>query len=135
MRQTTPATDLAWLLDDLVERVAHVQCGLVLSNDGLLIASSRGVSRDDAEHLAAAACGLQSLAQGTGRYLSGGAVRQTVIELEHAFFLVSNAGYGAYLAVQADAQADIGLIAYEMARLVTSVGVFLSTPIRSWFDH
>jgi len=138
VRQTTPARDLAWLLDDLVERVAHAQCGIVLSNDGLLIASSRGVSREDAEHLAAAACGLQSLARGTGRYIGGGAVRQTVIELEHAFFFVGNAGNGACLAVQAAAEADVGLIAYEMARLITSVGAFLSTPIRSlpdWLDR
>lgn len=132
MTQKTSSTrDLAWLLDDLVERVAHAERGIVLSNDGLLIASSKEMSRDDAEHLAAAASGFQSLARGTGRYLGGGAVRQTVVELETAFFFVMAAGKGACLAVQASAEADVGLIAYEMARLVTSVGKFLSTPIRT----
>lgn len=133
-QQTSAAKDLAWLLDDLVERVAFAERGIVLSNDGLLIASSRGLSREEAEHLAAAAAGFQSLARGTGRFLGGGAVRQTVIELETAFFFVTAAGNGACLAVQATAEADVGLIAYEMARLVTSVGPFLSTTNRSPVD-
>lgn len=132
MTQTTQsARDLAWLLDDLVDRVAHAERGIVLSNDGLLIAASRDLAREEAEHLAAAASGLQSLARGTGRYIGGGAVRQTVVELEQAYFFVTAAGKGACLAVQAGSDADVGLIAYEMARLVTSVGAFLSTPLRS----
>ena len=131
MHKTGSARDLAWLLDDLVDRVAHAEKGIVLSNDGLLIASSRDLTREDAEHLAAAAAGFQSLARGTGRYIGGGTVRQTIIELEKAYFFVTAAGKGACLAVQASADADVGLIAYEMARLVTSVGKFLSTPLRS----
>jgi predicted regulator of Ras-like GTPase activity (Roadblock/LC7/MglB family) len=118
-------------LDDLVDRVAHAEKGIVLSNDGLLIASSKDLSREDAEHLAAAAAGFQSLARGTGRYIGGGTVRQTIVELEKAFFFVTAAGKGACLAVQASADADVGLIAYEMARLVTSVGKYLSTPLRT----
>lgn len=134
-QKTSSARDLAWLLDDLADRVAHVERGIVLSADGLLIASSQGLTREEAEHLAAAASGFQSLARGTGRYLGGGAVRQTIVELESAFFFVTAAGKGACLAVQATADADVGLIAYEMARLVTSVGQFLSTPIRSAIDE
>lgn len=119
------------MLDDLVERVAHAEKGIVLSNDGLLIASSKDLSREDAEHLAAAAAGFQSLARGTGRYIGGGTVRQTIVELEKAFFFVTAAGKGACLAVQASTDADVGLIAYEMARLVTSVGKYLSTSMRT----
>jgi predicted regulator of Ras-like GTPase activity (Roadblock/LC7/MglB family) len=130
-QKTGSARDLAWLLDDLVDRVAHAEKGIVLSNDGLLIASSKDLSREEAEHLAAAAAGFQSLARGTGRYIGGGTVRQTIVELEKAYFFVTAAGKGACLAVQASADADVGLIAYEMARLVTSVGAFLSTPLRS----
>lgn len=129
--QTSNARDLTWLLDDLVDRVAHVEKAVVLSNDGLMVASSKELTREEAEHLAAAAAGFHSLARGTGRYLGGGAVRQTIIELEHAYFFVTAAGKGACLAVQAAAEADVGLIAYEMARLVAAVGSFLSTPLRS----
>lgn len=131
MQKTSSARDLAWLLDDLCDRVAHAEKGIVLSNDGLLIASSRDLSREDAEHLAAAAAGFQSLARGTGRYIGGGTVRQTIVELEKAFFFVTAAGKGACLAVQASVDADVGLIAYEMARLVTSVGRYLSTSMRT----
>jgi predicted regulator of Ras-like GTPase activity (Roadblock/LC7/MglB family) len=126
--------DLAWLLDDLVDRVAHAERGIVLSNDGLLIAASRDLTREEAEHLAAAAAGFQSLARGTGRYIGGGTVQQTIVELEKAYFFVTAAGKGACLAVQAAADADVGLIAYEMARLVASVGKFLSTPLRTMPD-
>lgn len=130
-QKTGSARDLAWLLDDLVERVANAEKAIVLSNDGLLIAASKDLTREEAEHLAAAAAGFQSLARGTGRYIGGGTVRQTIVELEKAFFFVTAAGKGACLAVQASADADVGLIAYEMARLVTSVGKFLSTPLRT----
>jgi hypothetical protein len=129
--QKAGSTDLAWLLDDLVDRVAHTQRGIVLSADGLLIASSRDFTREDAEHLAAAAAGIQSLARGTGRHIGAGTVRQTIVELETAYLLVTAAGKGACLAVQAAAEADVGLVAYEMAMLVTRVGQFLSTPTRS----
>lgn len=125
------AQDLAWLLDDFVERVAHAEKAIVLSNDGLLIASSKDLSHEDAEHLAAAAAGFRSLARGTGRYIGGGTVRQTTVELEKAFFLVTAAGNDACLAVQLSSDAEVGLIAAELARLVTSVATCLSRSSRT----
>jgi uncharacterized protein len=124
------ARDLAWLLDDLVDRVAHAERAIVLSADGLLIASSGGMTREDADHLAAAAAGIQSLARGVGRNIGRGAVRQTIVELETAFMFVTAAGKGACLTVQASADADVGLIAYEMAMLVTRMGQLLTSPTR-----
>ncbi|MEV6931927.1 roadblock/LC7 domain-containing protein [Dactylosporangium sp. NPDC051485] len=121
---------LNWLLDDLVHRVPSVQRSVVLSVDGLMMGASRGLSQEDAEHLSAVAAGFQSLARGAGRHFGGGAVRQTIIEMESAFLFVTAAGRGACLAVLADAEADIGLIAYEMAMLVQRVGETLSTSAR-----
>ena len=123
--KASSVSGLHWLLDDLVDRIAEAKQAVVLSADGLLIASSRGLSREDAEHLSAVAAGFQSLARGVGEHFGGGAVRQTIIELESAFLLVTAAGQGACLAVLADGQADIGLIAYEMAMLITPVGLLL----------
>jgi predicted regulator of Ras-like GTPase activity (Roadblock/LC7/MglB family) len=132
MTQAARATgELNWLLDDLVDRVPHAEQAVLLSADGLLIGGSRGLSREDGEHLAAVASGFQSLARGAGRYFGGGAVRQTIIEMESAFLFVTAAGRGACLAVLGDADADVGLIAYEMAMLVTRVGTYLSTSPRS----
>lgn len=132
---TTQATGSAgrlnWLLDDLTERVPYVQRAVVLSVDGLLMGASKDLTREDAEHLSAVAAGFQSLARGAGRHFGGGAVRQTIIEMESAFLFVTAAGQGACLAVLAEESADIGLIAYEMAMLVIRVGENLSTPVRS----
>ncbi|WP_433223576.1 roadblock/LC7 domain-containing protein [Dactylosporangium sp. CS-047395] len=121
---------LAWLLDDLVGRVPSVQRTVVLSVDGLLLGASAGLSQEDAEHLSAVAAGFQSLARGAGRHFGGGAVRQTIIEMDEAFLFVTAAGRGACLAVLAAADADIGLIAYEMAMLVQRVGANLTAAAR-----
>lgn len=130
-QNTTSVGGLSWLLDDLVDRLTQAEHAVVLSSDGLLIASSRGIIREDGEHLAAVASGFQSLARGAGRHFGGGGVRQVIIEMDAGFLFVTAAGHGACLAVLGADQADVGLIAYEMAMLVTRVGQFLATPARS----
>jgi len=129
--KATSETDLNWLLDNLVERVVAAQHAVVLSADGLLIGKSRQLSRDDSDQLSAMASAFQSLARGTGRHFSGGQVRQTIVEMEHAYLFVTAAGRGACLAVLAAESADVGLIAYEMNLLVKQVGVYLSAAPRN----
>src|ERR1700760_3868035 len=111
-------SELSWLLDDLVKRVPQVAKAVMLTQDGLAIGASAGLSREDAEHLAALAAGFQSMARGAGEHFGGGRVRQTIIEMESAFLFVSAAGHGTCLAVLSSGDADIGLVAYEMAVLV-----------------
>jgi predicted regulator of Ras-like GTPase activity (Roadblock/LC7/MglB family) len=123
--------ELNWLLDTLVTGVPQVRQVAVLSSDGLLVGSSTGLGREDAEHLSAVAASFQSLARNAGRQFGGGTVRQTIIEMEHAFLFVTAAGHGACMAVLADADADVGMIAYEMAMLVRRVGQHLATVPRS----
>jgi predicted regulator of Ras-like GTPase activity (Roadblock/LC7/MglB family) len=125
------AGELSWLLDNLVARVTQVEQVVVLSSDGLLLGASDGLTREDADHLSAVAASFQSLARSAGRQFGGGGVRQTIIEMEYAFLFVTAAGSGACLAVLAGAEADVGLIAYEMAMLVKRVGQHLSTLPRS----
>jgi predicted regulator of Ras-like GTPase activity (Roadblock/LC7/MglB family) len=129
-QKTPPVTDLHWLLDDLITRVPEAKQAAVLSADGLLIAASRGIDREDADHLSAVAAGFQSLARGAGRHFGGGPVRQTIIEMETAFLFVTAAGQGTCLAVLTAEDADIGLVAYEMAMLVARVGQHLATIAR-----
>src|SRR5258705_12744788 len=88
------SNDLDWLLDDLVVRVPDVDKAVILSRDGLAIAASSGLTREDAEHLAAVASGFQSLARGAGRHLGGGYVRQTIVEMDTAFLFVTSAAGG-----------------------------------------
>ena len=91
MAQTDATGQLSWLLDNLVNQVEHVEQAVILSTDGLVVASSRTLAREDGEHLSALACGLQSLAQGAGLHFRDGNVRQIIIELEKAFLLITGA--------------------------------------------
>ena len=134
MRDVTTAssrTELNWLLDDLVDRLHGADRAVVLSSDGLLIGRSGRLSEEDAEHLSAVSSGIASLAKGTGRHFGGGAVRQTVVEMDYSFLVVTAAGRGASLALLAHADADMGMVAYEMNLLVKRVGSFLGTEPRT----
>ena len=131
MERTKQSANLTWLLDDLVERVPAAQQAVVLSADGLMMGASAGLARDDAEHLSAMAAGFQSLAKGASRHFRAGPVRQTVVEMESAFLFVTAAGQGACLAVLASSDADLGLIAYQTAMLVTRVGQTMAAPERT----
>ncbi|WP_225821511.1 roadblock/LC7 domain-containing protein [Streptomyces naphthomycinicus] len=122
--------ELDWLLDELVMRVSEVRHAVVLSNDGLAVGASSGLAREDAEHLAAVASGFNSLAKGAGRHFGAGGVRQTMVEMDDAFLFVAAAGDGSCLALLTAVTADIGLVAYEMARLVKRVGEHLHTAPR-----
>lgn len=124
-------SDLDWLLDDLVGRIAGADRAVVLSADGLLMGRSNTMSKPDAEHLSAVAAAFQSLSRGTGRHFSGGDVRQTVVEMEHRFLVVTAAGTGACLALLAEVTSDLGMIAYEMNLMVKRVGTYLSTTPRA----
>ena len=130
MNKTDTTGQLSWLLDNLVNQVEHVQQALILSRDGLVVASSQGLTREDGEHLSALAAGVQSLARGTGEYFKAGEVRQTIIEMERAFLFVIAAGRGTCLAVLTSADANVGIIAYEMAMLVRRMGKYLAAEPR-----
>ncbi|MFI8854964.1 roadblock/LC7 domain-containing protein [Streptomyces sp. 891-h] len=125
----TPA-DLSWLLTGLVERVPHTRSALLLSSDGL-VKAAHGLEPDTADHMAALASGLYSLARSAGvRFADGDGVRQVVVELDTSLLFVTTAGQGACLAVFAGSEADAGVLGYEMAMLVKSVRPYLATPVR-----
>ena len=128
----TRVGQLDWLLDDLVRRVAPITKAVILSQDGMTLGASDTLERDDAEHLAALAAGFQSLARGAGRHFGGGGgVRQTIIEMESGFLLVAAAGAATCLAVLAEQDADLGLVAYEMAILVRRSGEHIRVNTRT----
>jgi predicted regulator of Ras-like GTPase activity (Roadblock/LC7/MglB family) len=122
---------ITWLMNDFVDRVAGVDHAVVLSRDGILIAGSRRLEREEAEHLSAAAAGIHSLARAAGQRFGGGGMRQTVIEMETGVIFVTAGGSGACVAVMAAEHADAGVVAYELQMLVARVGQHLSTPNRT----
>jgi predicted regulator of Ras-like GTPase activity (Roadblock/LC7/MglB family) len=122
------SVDLNWLLDDLVIRVPQIEKAVVLSRDGLATGASAILSQDEAERLAAIAAGFHSLARGASGYLAADHVRQVIVEMSGAYLFITAAGDHGCLAVVTGAAADVGLVAYEMARLVKRMSAHLPAP-------
>ena len=122
--------DLTWLVTTFAERIAGVRDVLVLSTDGLVLASSSGLDRDVAETLAAVTSGLASLTAGAARHLQAGHVNQVIVEMDEGFLFVTTISEGSALAVMAGPECDIGLVGYEMSMLVTRIGQVLTPTLR-----
>jgi predicted regulator of Ras-like GTPase activity (Roadblock/LC7/MglB family) len=118
----TAVGELDWLLGNFSTAGLGVRHAVILSPDGLPLGRSPGLTEDHADHLAALAAGIQSLAYGAGQKFGLGDVRQTVIEMDLALLFITPAGRGTCVAVLADADSDAGQIAFEMALLVKRVG-------------
>ena len=127
----TTHSDLGWLLADIVT-VPEVQHAVVVSNDGLEIGRSGDIERDDAERLAAACSGLQSLARGVAQGFGGpqSATRQIIVEYGGGYLFIVAAGAGTHLAVVTGEAVDAGLVAYQMQVLVERIGAHLTSPPR-----
>lgn len=122
---------LDWLLDEMVTSVIHTRYAVVLSDDGLLMARSKELNKNDSDQLSAMSSSLQSLAKGVSRQFDGGPVLQVMVEMERGYLFVAAAGKGACLAVLADEDVDIKSISYEMDRLVERVGPYMSSAPRA----
>jgi len=119
---------LSWLITELVRRVPQARSALLLSADGLVKAKTPDMATDDADHLAAMASGLWSLASSAGRkFGDSGAVRQVAVEMDGAMLFVGAAGFGTCISLLAADTADPGLIGFEMAQFVRAVRPHLET--------
>lgn len=125
------AQNLNWLITNFVDHTPGVSHTVVVSADGLLLAMSEGFPRDRADQLAAVASGLTSLTAGASRIFEGGAVTQTVVEMDRGFLFLMSVSDGSSLAVLAHPEADIGLVGYEMALLVDRAGTVLTPDLRA----
>ncbi len=113
---------LDWLVTRFVEQVTDAAHAILVSADGLLMAASASIPGERAEQVAAVSSGLASLAVGAARLFDGGAVLQTVVEMEQGYLMLMSVGDGSNLAVLTQESADIGQVGYEMALLVDRVG-------------
>jgi uncharacterized protein len=127
---TREAENLNWLINAFAERVPGVTHAVVVSADGLLVAASDLLPRDGADQLSAISSALVSLAHGAATVFEGDGVRQTVIEMGVGFFLVRTIEDPSILAALALQNCDIGVVGYEMARLVKQVGELLTPAVR-----
>ncbi len=120
--QPTDSRDLDWLVTRFVDGVPDAAHAILVSADGLLMAASSSIPGERGEQLAAVSSGLASLAVGAARLFEGGAVLQTVVEMEQGYLMLMSVGDGSYLAVLTHGSADIGQVGYEMALMVERVG-------------
>src|SRR5580693_3864163 len=74
--------------------------------------------------------GLTSLTQGASRVFEGGAVVQTVVEMQRGVLVIMAISNGSSLAVLAASTCDLGLVAYEMTLLVERAGRVLTPATR-----
>jgi predicted regulator of Ras-like GTPase activity (Roadblock/LC7/MglB family) len=113
--------DLSRLITNFVERVPDVAYAVVVSSEGLPLAFA-GFLQDRADQAAAVTSGLTALTRGASRVFEGGAVAQTVVEMQHSVLVVVPVSNGASLAVLAAATGDLGLVTYEMTAFVERAG-------------
>ncbi len=128
---SSEASNISFLVANFAERVPGVREAIVVSADGLLMAMSKGLSRDAADRFAAASSGLIGLAHGAAAPFGGGKVTEVIIEMEHGFIFVTGISDGSSMAVMADGSCDVGLVGYEMARLVERCGLVLTPELRA----
>jgi predicted regulator of Ras-like GTPase activity (Roadblock/LC7/MglB family) len=115
---SSEATDFSWLVDNFANRTPGVAHAMVVSADGLPVAVSQQLDRPKADQLAAIACGLASLTQGSARCIEGGLIKQTVVEMDRGLLVVM-------------AISDVGVVAYEMTVLVSRTGDVLTPALRA----
>ena len=125
--QSEPSShgDLGWLLNAFTRQLPTIVCALAVSVDGLVVAASEKVDRDQADSLAAITSGLASLTIGAAKLLSTGRIRQTVVDMDGGALLIMSAADRAFLAVLAQPGADLGQVGYETALLTQRVAAAL----------
>jgi len=122
---------LDWLLTDFVRGTPGVLCALVVSSDGLRLATSERMGNRLADQLAAATSGLVSLARGAARSLGAGPVEQTIVEMAGGYLFLSSISEGSSLAVFAGQDCDMGMVGYQITMLAAGVGHALTPATRA----
>jgi uncharacterized protein len=125
------ARDLNWLIGNFATKTPSVAHAMVVSADGLPVAVSERLDRPMAAQLAAIAAGLASLTQGAASLLGCGLVKQAVVEMDRGLLIIMSISDGSCLTVLAAAPCDMGVVAYQMAVLVTRVGDLLTPTLRA----
>lgn len=123
--------DLSWMLDSALEIPGALHAVLV-SADGLLMARTKDFDKDNADTVAAAMSGVQSLSRSLGFFIERGHLkwRQTLVEFDGGWVFLISAGEGAYLGVSASPDVDMQDITFRMQQLVGQLGKALTTPPR-----
>jgi uncharacterized protein len=115
-RQTSSAAQqFNWMLSQFASRTPSVVDAIAVSADGLLMAMSDQLRREDADRMAAITSALMSLSNGAGKVHDMGLPSRVIIDLERGYLLVTAISIGSALGVYTTKAANLGQLAYEMA--------------------
>ncbi len=123
---SSEAQQFNWLVNQFAGNTPEVIDAIAVSSDGLLIAVSQKLDRDNADRLAAITSAVLSLAHGAGSVYDLGNPNKVIIDLEGGYVLVSAISAGASLGVLASRAANLGNLAYEMAVFANRAGEVIS---------
>jgi predicted regulator of Ras-like GTPase activity (Roadblock/LC7/MglB family) len=126
-------TDLSWMVQDIVDNVPRARHAVVLSADGIPRGSTDSLTGQDVRTISAAMAGMQSLSRAIAHFAGSVQERawiQTVIEFQHGWVFLIEAGEGAYLAAAAEPDVDMEQLSFRMNRLVARLGNNLTAPPR-----
>jgi predicted regulator of Ras-like GTPase activity (Roadblock/LC7/MglB family) len=114
--------DLNNALSSLQSSSADIEACAVVSEDGLVIASS--LPRADGfeeNHIAAMSAAMLSMASRTAEELSRGKIEQLFVKGENGYVIISHAGPHASLLALAAKQAKLGLVFLDMSRAAEEI--------------
>ncbi|MEU6714105.1 roadblock/LC7 domain-containing protein [Nonomuraea sp. NPDC046802] len=125
------AYEVDWLLSEFVGMVPGIAHAVLFSYDGLPLAASSAFPAHRADHLAAITAGLVGLSVAACRVLDGGEVVQSVVEMRNGMVLTTmSIGEGSCLAVLAEPDSDLALVAYHMTLMAERTGPVLTPAVR-----
>jgi predicted regulator of Ras-like GTPase activity (Roadblock/LC7/MglB family) len=124
--------NLGWMLDEAL-RMPEAKHAILLSADGLLMAHSKNIGREDAERQAAAMSGLQSLARATAEFCGKPDMpwQQTITEFDFGYVFLVAAGPRAYVAASATERIDVETMTHRLMELVQRLGKELTASQRT----
>ena len=112
--------NLGWMLSS-IENLAGVSFAAVLSSDGLEIARSAGLGKDEADTFAAAMSGLYALVKAGAQFVGGGGARQFVCEYDTGIIMVTTVAQNAVLGVGTTNDADVSVVSQTMESLAPNL--------------
>jgi len=122
--------NLNWLIGRFAANVPSIRQAVVVSSDGLAMATSSGTDREAADRLSAVASGMIGLAYGSAGRFGAGSVCNVIVEMTEGWLFVTGISDGSLLCVLTGRSVDIGAVAYEMARFAERAGEVLTPEVR-----
>lgn len=113
------------LLASLVARTPGLAHAVLLSAQGVPVATSSALPPVRAEQLAAIGAGLLSLADGSSRCTSSGQTRQVIVEMTEGVLLTAPIAPELHLALLATSECSREQLGYELRRFAADVGPML----------